>query len=81
MLRTDTFSSYLTSYGPFTDVELARIAAVASPRKLKRHELLLQASEVCRAQAVVVSGLLRLYRVGGGNRADYALYSYDLVDV
>jgi CRP-like cAMP-binding protein len=60
----ETLEAYLTTRGSFTAAELARIAAVASLRKLKRHDHLLQAGEVCRAEAFVVSGLLRLYRVG-----------------
>lgn len=60
----DTFTTYLTTHGSFTKAELAQIAARASPRKLKRHDHLLQAGEVCRYEAFVVSGLLRLYRVG-----------------
>jgi CRP/FNR family transcriptional regulator len=60
----ETLEAYLTTHGSFTAAELARIAAVASLRKLKRQDHLLQAGEVCRAEAFVVSGLLRLYRVG-----------------
>jgi CRP-like cAMP-binding protein len=64
MMRVNLLSTYLTTHGSFTTAELARIAAAASPKKLARHDQLLQAGEVCRAQAFVVSGLLRLYRVG-----------------
>jgi CRP-like cAMP-binding protein len=60
----DTFTTYLTTHGPFTETELARIAAVASLRKLKHYDQLLQAGEVCRYQVFVLNGLLRLYRVG-----------------
>jgi CRP-like cAMP-binding protein len=60
----DTFFTYLTAHGTFTESELARIAAVASPKKLKRQDHLVHAGEVCRSEAFVVRGLLRLYRVG-----------------
>jgi hypothetical protein len=60
----DTFATYLTTHGSFTKAELGRIAALASPKKLKRHEQLLLAGDVCRYEAFVVQGLLRLYRVG-----------------
>jgi CRP-like cAMP-binding protein len=63
-MRVDILSTYLTAHGSFTAAELARIAAAASPKKLQRHDQLLQAGEVCRAQAFVTSGLLRLHRVG-----------------
>lgn len=58
------FLAYLATYGPFTEAELARIEAVTVPKKLKRHQHLLHAGDVCRYEAFVVSGLLRLYRVG-----------------
>lgn len=60
----EAFLTYLTTYGPFTEAELARIEAVTIPKKLKRHQHLLQAGDVCRYEAFVVRGLLRLYRVG-----------------
>jgi CRP-like cAMP-binding protein len=59
----ELFATYLTTHGTFTGAELARIAAVASPKKLQRHEHLLHAGEVCRYEVFVVRGLLRLYRV------------------
>jgi CRP-like cAMP-binding protein len=60
----EPFATYLTAHGPFTQADLVRIASVASPKKLKRHDQLLQAGEVCRYEAFVIRGLLRLYRVG-----------------
>lgn len=60
----EAFLTYLSAYGSFTEAELARIEAVTIPKNLKRHQHLLQAGDVCRYQAFVVRGLLRLYRVG-----------------
>jgi CRP-like cAMP-binding protein len=60
----EVFSTYLATHGSFTEAELARIEAVAIPKKLKRHQQLLRVGEVCRYEAFVVRGLLRLYRVG-----------------
>jgi CRP-like cAMP-binding protein len=58
----NSFRDYLTSKAAFTDAELEQLEALATARKLKRRDYLLQKGDFCRHMAFVVSGCLRLYR-------------------
>lgn len=58
----EAFRNYLLAKAPFTEAELAQLAAAATPQHLKRRQVLLHRGEVCHAIAFVVRGCLRLYR-------------------
>jgi CRP-like cAMP-binding protein len=60
----EIFVKYLTDRASFTEDDLAKIAAVTVTKKLKRRQYLLHEGQICQYHAFVVSGLLRLYRVG-----------------
>ena len=62
IVMVETFRNYLTTKGTFTDADMERLEAAATPRRLKRHEHLLRKGDVCRSIAFVVKGSLRLYR-------------------
>ncbi len=46
-----------------TDEEFARCTSFFVPRKLRKHQFLLQEGDVCKCLAFVVKGCLRLYSV------------------
>ncbi|QJD80812.1 Crp/Fnr family transcriptional regulator [Spirosoma rhododendri] len=54
---------YLRSKGQFTDDDLLRIQACATPVSVRKRQSLLCAGDVCRHKLFVLSGLLRVYRV------------------
>jgi CRP-like cAMP-binding protein len=60
----EVFVKYLTDKASFTEADLKKIDAVTVHKKLKRRQYLLHEGQVCQYHGFVVSGLLRLYRVG-----------------
>ncbi|WP_118953163.1 Crp/Fnr family transcriptional regulator [Taibaiella helva] len=60
---TTGIEAYLHTHTRLSDEEIARIALAATPRSLRRNELLLQEGQICRHKAFVVKGLLRNFGV------------------
>jgi CRP-like cAMP-binding protein len=60
----ETFVKYLTERASFTADDLEKIDAVTVNKKLKRRQYLLHEGQICQYHGFVVSGLLRLFRVG-----------------
>ncbi|UOQ69276.1 Crp/Fnr family transcriptional regulator [Hymenobacter volaticus] len=60
----EPFVKYLTDRASLTAADLAKIDAVTVYKKLKRRQYLLHEGQVCQYHGFVVSGLLRLFRVG-----------------
>jgi CRP-like cAMP-binding protein len=59
----DLLRSHILKRIQLTDEEFARAVTFFMPKKLRRHQFLLQQGEVCRSYAFVVNGCLRLYSV------------------
>ena len=59
----DSFASYLSDKGHLTTEELKQVELVAMPRKIRRHQYLLQAEDRSNYIGFVVKGCLRQFRV------------------
>src|ERR1700761_5059680 len=57
------FENYLRNNTQLSEEEIAQISGLATGRKLRRNELLLQAGEVSRHKVFIVSGILRNYGI------------------
>jgi len=57
----EIFETYITANGDFTPEDLQFIRSLATVKKVRRKELLLQEGEVCRHKIFVAKGLLKSY--------------------
>lgn len=60
----EVFERYLIEKGGLTEQEIAAVRAVSVEKRLRRRQYLLQEGDICVLNCFVVSGCLRLYRVG-----------------
>ncbi|WP_118951707.1 Crp/Fnr family transcriptional regulator [Taibaiella helva] len=61
----ESLRTYINQYSgsELTDEEFARILEACTPRKYRKKQYLLQAGEVCKYVAFVISGAFRMYSV------------------
>lgn len=59
----DIFEAYITACASFTQEELKLMRSLATTKKLRRKQHLLQEGEVCRHKTFVAKGLLKTYRL------------------
>jgi len=59
----EVFEAYIRLNAVLTQDELKHIRSLATMKKLRRRQFLLQEGEVCRHKAFVCKGLLRAYRL------------------
>lgn len=59
----DKLKDYLTAKENFTEHELELIESVCIPKKLRKHQYLLQEGDVCKHTTFVAKGLLKSYHV------------------
>ena len=59
----EVFEAYIRPKAALTQDELKHIRSLATMKKLRRRQLLLQEGEVCRHKVFVCKGLLRAYRL------------------
>ena len=57
----EDFETYITALASFTEEELKLMRSLATVKKLRRRQLLLQEGEVCRHKIFVAKGLLKTY--------------------
>jgi hypothetical protein len=57
---SDVFRQYLKEGVTISDEDVDTIIAASTPKRLSKHHHLLQAVDVCRQSAFVVTGCLRL---------------------
>lgn len=60
----DSFAAYLTEKGSLTPDEVRQVEQVVVPRKVRRHQYLLQTGDVNNYIGFVVKGCLRQFRIG-----------------
>lgn len=60
----EVFQKYLLNQATLTDEELEMIRVRSVPKKLRRHQYLLQEGDINRHNSFIVRGCLRLYRLG-----------------
>ena len=64
----DIFRKYLENKITLTDADYELVESVSSFKKLRKHQYLLQAGDVCRFNAFVCQGILRNYYVDEGGK-------------
>lgn len=57
----EVFEAYMTSQASFTAEELKLMRSLATEKKLRKRQLLLQEGEICRHKIFVAKGLLKAY--------------------
>ena len=60
----ETFEKYLKENADLTAIEIDAVRAVSIEKKIRKRQYLLQEGDVCHYNCFIVSGCLRLYRVG-----------------
>ncbi|QEH40128.1 Crp/Fnr family transcriptional regulator [Chitinophaga sp. XS-30] len=64
----ESLAKYLVEKGSLTGDELRLVEEVTIPKKIRKHQYLLQEGDVSHFQSFVAKGCLRLYRVGEDGR-------------
>jgi CRP-like cAMP-binding protein len=59
----EIFETYITANGDFTPEDLRLMRSLATVKKVRRKELLLQEGEICRYKIFIAKGLLKTYVV------------------
>jgi len=57
------FKDYVSRHAQLNDADFALLESGARPKKLRRHQYLLQEGDVCRYHCFITQGLLRNYSV------------------
>ncbi|QXV65700.1 Crp/Fnr family transcriptional regulator [Mucilaginibacter sp. 21P] len=58
----NSFRDYAKEYINLNDEEIGLMLSVATEKKVRRKDMLLQAGEICRHKIFIFEGMLRLYR-------------------
>ncbi|TWR24873.1 Crp/Fnr family transcriptional regulator [Mucilaginibacter achroorhodeus] len=74
----NNFRDYAKEYINLNDEEIGLMLSVATEKKVRRKDMLLQAGEICRHKIFILEGMLRLYRTrdDGGEHNMYFAPEY-----